>query len=158
MLYLSPERYSIFSRTSTGLRPLAGPVSGAVQHSHAADVRRLPTWPAAGRVLSAYGILFHIAGDIVEAVQLLLRHGPAIDVVLLDADLRGDWPGPLALVAVRAFAPAVPCCVLAGGVGPDVEDGLMRLGAATVWPKPLGDLGEFVRRLRELARRPAGRG
>lgn len=92
-----------------------------------------------GFLTAALGRLGHtvlVAASGPEAVDLVRRQQGEVDAVLLDV-LMGGMDGPETLAALRAVAPAVPCCFMTGNPGRYTADGLLALGAARVFAKPL---------------------
>jgi DNA-binding NtrC family response regulator len=82
-----------------------------------------------------HGFAVWLAADGQEALDLYRRHRETIDVVLLDVRMPG-LDGPRTLAALQELNPRVRCCFMSGNPGTCTEEGLRRLGAATVLPKP----------------------
>jgi DNA-binding response OmpR family regulator len=103
------------------------------------------------RGMRSHGFAVWMAGDGREAVELYSRHRGAIDVVLLDVQMR-DRDGPATLAALREVDPGVRCCFMTGDPGRYTEQVLAGLGAAAVFSKPFR-MDEVARRLAQLAAR-----
>jgi CheY-like chemotaxis protein len=101
-------------------------------------------------VLQGTGFAVQTAAGAAEAAEFYGRRRADVALVLLDVCMTGT-DGPQALQVLRAIDPQVRCCFITGGAGPYTTEELRGLGAAHVFPKPLGDLDAFGRRLRELA-------
>ncbi len=84
-----------------------------------------------------------------EAAALLLEHGHAIDVVLLDVVMQGR-EGPEMLAELRAIDPQIRFGFLTEDSGRYFERGLFYLGAHAVFWKPIS-IHQLVERLRSLA-------
>ncbi|WP_171471027.1 response regulator [Frigoriglobus tundricola] len=106
-----------------------------------------------GAIVRTQGFLVWLASGGFEGETLYRNYGPEIDLVLLDVQMP-DRDGPATLAAIRALAPAVPCCFISGHTGEYTEDQLLGFGAAAVLRKPFR-LSELIDHLRQLTG-PAG--
>ncbi len=96
--------------------------------------------------MQASGFAVWLASSSREAVALFQQYCVAIDIVLLDVRIRD---GPETLAALREFDPHIRFCFMSGDMGRYTETGLVELGAAFVFQKPLR-LNELSRQLGRL--------
>lgn len=88
-----------------------------------------------------------------EAAEIYRRHGPEIDIVLSDVNMRG-MTGPDTLAALRSIDPSVRCCFMTADERPATRTALLALGALAVFGKPFASLTELCESLRGYATRP----
>jgi CheY-like chemotaxis protein len=104
-----------------------------------------------GRVLSVNGFEVLTAGSGREALNRFLSHPSAVAAALLDVQMPG-WSGPQTLAALRRFDPRLICCFMSADPFPFTEEGLLALGAARYFQKPLSAI-EVAEALRQLTGR-----
>jgi CheY-like chemotaxis protein len=104
-----------------------------------------------GLVLRQYGFTVHPARTGEEGVRLYLEHRDAIDVALLDVQMRHGMDGPHTLAALRGFDVSLPVVFMSGNTGPYAAEDLVSRGAVRVFPKPFRSLDELARTLWQLA-------
>ena len=83
-----------------------------------------------------------------EAVEVLRRHQPDIQLVLLDVLMPG-LDGPQTLQMLRRVDPQVRCCFMSGSTGKYSEEDLVGFGAVGVLRKPFS-LAEVAGTLRGM--------
>ncbi len=97
-----------------------------------------------------YDVLLAATGR--EALEVFRRHGPNIDLILMDI-LMPDGDGPQTLDLLRRLDPDVRCCLMTGDPGSYTPDELLRRGAARVLAKPLA-LAELADVLKQVLKEP----
>jgi CheY-like chemotaxis protein len=97
------------------------------------------------QVLSGFGFTVYLAGSGWQALEVFVRHGEAIDVVLLDVQMP-ELDGPGTLAALRRVNLSVPVVFMSGNTGRYSVEDLLALGAARVLHKPfrLEELGQLL--------------
>jgi CheY-like chemotaxis protein len=102
--------------------------------------------------LRHHGFAVWQAADGQEALELYQEDRSEIDLVLLDVRMpRLD--GPQTLAALHHLNPEIRCCFMTGHSGNYTEEGLLKLGAARVFPKPF-QLAEIAQALTRLMENP----
>jgi CheY-like chemotaxis protein len=103
-----------------------------------------------GFALPPHGFRAWVACGGEEALRLYQAHAAQIDAALIDIRMPG-LDGPAVLAALRAVAPALPCCFMTGFAGAYATEDLLALGAAYVFVKPF-NLDELAAVLGRLCR------
>ncbi len=98
--------------------------------------------------LSDFGFSVFPASSGREAVEVYQRHHGNIALVLSDVQMPG-LDGPQTLSLLKKINPHVRCCFMSGDLDSYTEDGLLKLGAARVFQKPL-QLATVAHTFREL--------
>jgi sigma-B regulation protein RsbU (phosphoserine phosphatase) len=114
-----------------------------------ADIRRM-----LAAAFRRWGVTGRFAGSGAEAVELCRKHGPAIDLALVEVSLP-DMDGPAALKALRKIRPGLRCWFVGGTDGAYSKRQLTSFGVDGLLSKPF-DL-KSLRAILEPASRPAPR-
>jgi CheY-like chemotaxis protein len=91
-----------------------------------------------GSALRRHGCTVYLAANGREAVDIYERHLKGIGLVLLDVQMP-HLDGPQTLAALRRLNPRVFCCFLSSRSDRRTAEELLRLGAARVLHKPVGE-------------------
>jgi CheY-like chemotaxis protein len=128
------------------MEPTATPPSRQATLLLIDDEDRVRAALAAG--LARTGFVVHTAANAGEAIEVYRRHGPDIDLVLLDVRMPGV-DGPQTLAALQTINPAIRCCFMSGDIGHYTEEELLACGGERVLRKPF-HLTELAQDLRQL--------
>jgi CheY-like chemotaxis protein len=92
-----------------------------------------------------------------DAIDVYSKHGPQIDVVLLDVRMPG-LDGLQTLAALQEMDPEVLACFMTGDSGTYTETELLARGAAQVFIKPFypSDIADSLQALVDLALEASG--
>jgi CheY-like chemotaxis protein len=105
--------------------------------------------------LERRGLAVWLAVDGDDALDQYRGHGDDIDLVLLDVKMPG-LDGPHTLTALRQLCPTVRCCFMTGNPRPYTVEGLLQMGAVSVFQKPFA-ITEVIDTLTRLAGSPCRR-
>jgi len=102
-----------------------------------------------------FGVWLGMDGE--DAIELYRKHGPQIDVVLLDVRMLG-LDGLQTLAALQEMDPEVLACFMTGDSSTYTEAELLARGAAQVFVKPFypSDIADSLQALLDLALEVSG--
>jgi len=99
-------------------------------------------------VISRAGFRVWLAVHGYQAIDLYKRHQDGIAAVLLDVRMPG-LDGPRTLLELRRQCPRVRCCFMTGNPLPYTIEGLLQMGVARVFRKPIAST-DIIDTLRQM--------